>query len=1681
MPSPAPPRSDANTASDLTPPDLATRTEEALDYWRKRLLDLTKRNRALNFKPTKVSTVTIVDEQPVEVYRHLCIDGRPMRFCPTLPSAAKKDDGETGVEEQGAAAGTAAGTVAGAATPAPLPQSPIASASQLADTESDRLIDADDSDAPQPMELDFAPYDPDSLDDRYTDDILQALATPEALDKSLRRLDEQARATIEEQGVNVLFLALGMLHYTEAASSDVVLRAPLVMVPVSLARKSARTGYTIEATDDDAIVNPALAEYLRREYGVKLPDLHHAGEQGNENGDDDEGSSLLGFYQSVMEVVEDRARAGQPGWSVKTDIFLGLFSFQKLVMFKDLEANTTAFAGHYMIRQLITREAPPGTVVMGLPEDVREMELDRDFCPEQTAQVVDADSSQLRAIAAISKEYPLVLEGPPGTGKSQTITNMIAQALAQGKSVLFVAEKMAALQVVHRRLVSAGLGEFCLELHASKANKRAVMQELKAALNASLQRPSLDRKTHRLPAVRAELNEYVDAVHGPHGALGISPYTACGMLDRVLDAPRLPLKVAIDEITREELTDVERLLEELAVAVEPVGVPSKHAWRDSTRTFYTPAALDALKSELDSLASLLERAVSLAAKVESTFSLPPVRNLTDVETAAAVAAVLHDSPGAPLAVLESDAWNAPPAEATALVESLRKIQRWRQQIDQRFIESVLDQEHAGDIAYVEQKTSGIFGFLAILDGRFRAIKRRWISYRKPGYARPLIEQANDLKLVDMYLKAREALEAKGDAARALFGNLWLGEKSNADVLGRYIAWVVELRGVCVRHGLGGQALAVATKPAPDVSLVKELEEAAAALRDPLDALREAIGWSACHPTDSAPLEDILERVRAMSASISTAPQWATFEAARQKAAASPAAELVEIAMRNSGGAEDVPFAVLPKAFRRAVLERWLEQVMTERRPLREFQTLTHEERLKEFRRLDERVLEENRAAVVAGLREATQQRLQQPAARAGLPFIQNQMARQRKLAPLRTVLRHAEATVRAIKPCFLMSPLTVAQYLDGREPSFDVVIFDEASQLRSEDAIGSIARGKQLVVVGDPKQLPPTDFFTPVGGAPAPVGDDGLPLVQDGESVLEEYMGAGVPVTRLKWHYRSAHESLITFSNVSFYDADLYTFPSVETGSDTSGLSFELVEDGVYEGKGLNMAEARRVVDAVVRHAKERPHESLGVGTFNLRQQLAILDELELRRRQDPSIEPFFSRDAAEPFFVKNLENIQGDERDVIFLSVTYAKGPDGRLRYNFGPINGENGWRRLNVLTTRARKRMNVFSSMHGDDINAAGTTSRGAHLLRDFLRYVEFGRLESVVANANAAAESPFEQDVIAELTRRGMKVVPQVGAAGYRIDIGVLDDEVPGRFVCGIECDGVAYHSAETARDRDRLRQQVLEARGWTIIRVWSTDWFKDRAGQIDRLLKLIAEAKVEAKERLAAEAEAEARARELAEAEQKERDERKASVDAESLARVRAAAESGPYVRPTAPAYRFAEGEGKYAGADFVEAPTSHVTAAIIGIVEAEGPVHIDDVASRVAAMWGMRRVGRRIAAKVESAVSAATGSGGSRSSIVQRGDFLWPRTLTESGKPVPVRSRAGTRIPGDRVVPEEIREAIRLVLQAAGGMTRDELLSEVRHVLGVGRAALAPTFNEAIEGMIREGAVGEGSTGYALRS
>jgi very-short-patch-repair endonuclease len=1720
--------------SDTATPAASTddaRIAAALDAWKRKLLDLTKRNRALNFRTTRASTVIIRDEHPAEVFRRLYLAEKPMRFQAAEPPARPAENGASAASTVRTPAPIAADTSATASpdSPPPLPSDtpagssaapPIATSADaigsIASTEAESRSAgtasaprSDDAGAAASAEAavtapadatgglpstenagapasgkgaapastaaaggddaqvgfddledddtaagasEFAPYEVASLAEKHRDDVLQTTSPPDKLDIQLRRIDEQARETREEQGVNALFLALGMLHYTDSKDSEQVFRAPLVLLPVALARTSAGAGYTLSATDDDYIVNPALAEYLKRTVGLTLPELPDP-------------ASIPDDYdlQQFLAAVTDAVQA-QPGWQVTTEIYLGLFAFQKFAMYKDLDGNGAAFGGHRLVRQLVTRT---GGQLAALPDDVRGMDLDHAFPPESTAQVVDADSSQLRAIAAVSRGHDLVLEGPPGTGKSQTITNLIAQALHAGQSVLFVAEKMAALSVVHERLVRAGLGDFCLELHSTKANKRAVVKEIARSLDASLQRPkSGEPVAGRLPGVRHTLTEYAEAVHTPYGPAGFTPYRGFGELMALREAPRVKLEAPIAAVTRAEFDDAARGLEDLARAAAETGDVRNHPWRGSGRTLWSEDDLDVAGDLVRDLRARLAETAGHAEAVQAAFNLPPLRTFADVDTAVRVAAVLARSPGAPLGVLTSGAWTAPPPQALELIARGKHVAELDRRIGHWFTKDVFQQEHTADAQFIEEKESSPFRFLNFLSGKHRAVKRRWMGYRQSSYTGSLLEQAAEMRKADELRREREALTAADSTGRELFGGLWQGERSDWDALDGYVRWVVEFRGLCVQHKLADETAALAVQPAPDVSLAHALRTSAEGAARALDGLRALAQWPETHLAE-APLAEIADRAAALEAGLPLAPRWAAFELVRSNVAAGLAGELLAPAFNGELAWDD-----LPRAFRRAFHQKWVSAAVQEREPLKQFATLSHEQRVAEFRTLDQAVLAENRHALVGRLRDAVQQRLREPAAKEAMPFLQTQMARERRHAPLRRTLQQSGAAIRAIKPCFMMSPLTVAQLLDGGNPSFDLVIFDEASQLPSEDAVGAIVRGRRLIVVGDPKQLPPTNFFAVMSGqsTSTELADDGTPVVEDSESVLEEFMGAGVPRTRLRWHYRSTHESLITFSNVSFYEADLHTFPSVETASHAAGLAFEHVPDGVYEGKGLNIVEARRVVDAVVRHAKEQPEVSLGVGTFNLRQQLAIQDELELRRRQDPSLEPFFNRERAEPFFVKNLENIQGDERDVIFLSVTYAKARDGRLRYNFGPINGENGWRRLNVLTTRARRRMVVFSSMKGDDINPATATSRGPALLREFLLFAERGTLQSAVATAAADAESLFEQQVMEELIRRGVRVQPQVGAAGYRIDMAVVDEDAPGRFVCGIECDGVSYHASETARDRDRLRQQVLEARGWRIHRLWSTDWFKDREGQIERLMRLIEASRVQGRE--------DAAARDAAE-ETRRREE--AGREAQRATQLASAPETpseapAPDVpAPQAQPYRMADTSSTFAGTDLLAAPQSLLLNALRVVVDAEAPLHVDDATARVAAMWGLTRTGSRIEASIAGAIDAARAHG----ILERRGEFVYA-----PGGAVAVRSRREVRIPAERIAPEEYREAALQVLRAApGGLPRKELTAQVRAMLGFSRinARLEQAIGGAVDALLADGTCGEASTGIRLRA
>ena len=509
---------------------------------------------------------------------------------------------------------------------------------------------------------------------------------------------------------------------------------------------------------------------------------------------------------------------------------------------------------------------------------------------------------------------------------------------------------------------------------------------------------------------------------------------------------------------------------------------------------------------------------------------------------------------------------------------------------------------------------------------------------------------------------------------------------------------------------------------------------------------------------------------------------------------------------------------------------WLVQKIDATPALRNFVSVEHERKIASFRALDDRVREITAQYIRTRIRQGLVEREDaQKSSEFGV--IRRELEKKTRHKPLRQLLKETPNAIAALTPCLLMSPLSIAQYLPADQQPFDLVIFDEASQITVWDAIGAIARGRQTVVVGDPKQLPPTSFFSSAQAGEEEGSDD-----EDLESILDELLGANLPTVNLSWHYRSRHESLITFSNHRYYKGGLITFPSPATEDRAVNLQFV---GGSYDrgGSQANRAEA----DAVVAEIEQRLADvepgklTLGVVTFNQKQQTLILDLLDAARRRNPALDRHFDEALIEPVFVKNLESVQGDERDVILFSTTFGPDSVGQVSMNFGPLNKSGGERRLNVAITRARVELRVFSSLRPEQIDLSRTAAEGVKDLKHFLEFAERGAraLDEAVHGSVGSFDSPFEEAVARALAEKGWTLHPQVGVSRFRIDLGVVDPDAPGRYLAGIECDGATYHRSATARDRDKIRESVLRGLGWEILRLWSTDYWLDPVGTLDKL--------------------------------------------------------------------------------------------------------------------------------------------------------------------------------------------------------------------------------------------------------
>lgn len=732
---------------------------------------------------------------------------------------------------------------------------------------------------------------------------------------------------------------------------------------------------------------------------------------------------------------------------------------------------------------------------------------------------------------------------------------------------------------------------------------------------------------------------------------------------------------------------------------------------------------------------------------------------------------------------------------------------------------------------------------------------------------------------------------------------------------------------------------------------------------------------------------------------------------------------------------------MPGVIERAILERWADEVIgQDEERLRPFRADDRDHYVEEFRTLDRDLIEHARARVV---RACNAIRPTTTAGSAGI--IEREANKKKKHMPVRELMRKAGPTVQALKPCFMMSPRTVSQFLPPTM-HFDIVIFDEASQVRPSDAINCVYRSSQLIVAGDQKQLPPSSFFEKVSLDE----DDEYEEEQfdEFESVLDQCKASGsIRSLPLRWHYRSKHEDLITYSNYSFYSENpLFTFPGATQEAPDLGVEFVHVPDGIYRRGGPrdNIVEAGKVVERVLFHAEQHPELSLGVVAFSEAQAAAIEVELERRREEKPWLDEFFNDDRLRGFFVKNLENVQGDERDIMIFSIGYGRDETGKFTLQFGPLNKRGGHRRLNVAITRARRRVEIVSSVSAADFGG-DARSEGVRHLKRYLDFAERGRAAVAMEldDSGGDVESPFEEEVARTIRSWGYEVVPQVGAADYRIDLGVRDPERPGRFLLGVECDGAMYHSSKVARDRDRLRHQILEGLDWQLHRIWGTAWYRYRAAEEQRLREVIEGARSSV---------AAPRRRPMRSA--------PAEVEFEDVDLSERPDWAVPYIiaSPRAPQWWIEMHE---------PSARPEISRMIKQVVEVEGPVSYETVLRRVREAWGVGRSGSRIRTSFDQALRSLRGQ-------VRRysdGFLRLPESASKTVR-VPVDGEPTTRRDVEEVPPEEIRLAASMVVRDARSITRNELTSVVARTFGWNRRGpdIAAALEKAVDALVAEGSL-----------
>ena len=1181
------------------------------------------------------------------------------------------------------------------------------------------------------------------------DNKITSYLTEAELQSSLTYIYRTARTSLEENGANSLFLALGMLRWFETAKSEQPRYAPILLLPVDIIRKSSNK-YLIRKRDEDIILNITLVELLKQNFKINLDIL-------KELPKDESGVDVKLIFTYFRRAIIEQKK-----WNVIEESMLGLFSFNKFVMWNDIHSNADKLAENPVVASLIENRDKQGFT----DEKIDARVIDKESSPMDFAIPLDVDSSQMEAIVESGRGRTFILHGPPGTGKSQTITNMIANALYQGRRVLFVAEKMAALTVVQSRLEKIGLAPFCLELHSNKATKKHFLEQMDQVLNITkIKEPEEYAKmAAELFAERKSLISYMEALH-KKGANGLCLYECISDYlsieqDEIQDALPDEYLMTADYIRR-----CRDLVEQLDAIINIIGTPENNP-------LYGLEPIDNRLDTTEEIKRLLLQFKDVQLgygnaieKLNSQSSLS-LRNSNDLR------------------------W------LEMFVEKL-VIQKQRDELYESLMSSYRDDIVRMDVNSCKRE--------------WEEVKAKWFI---PRYFAKKSFLSSMQRYGQIYESGIDDILTSVSNYQQLTKDLKQQEE-NLDSFAYNNGFSHQQRQSAYEMSWGQQGSSRRQEFMHDANSILDSHYDLAKITDLL-----ANKTSLRNTTD-----DIIKSIDIWIPNIQRMKDWNLWVDKKRELAEMQLRPVISLLERGNKPSDSI------QSFLKGIYHHLIEVAIDSDEQLRTFNGIVFRQKIEQYKRDTYRFQELSKKELYSKLAARVPSSAAASADGSEISILKRNIANGGRGNSIRSIIDNIPTLLPRLCPCMLMSPISVAQYIDLKSEKFDLVIFDEASQMPTSEAVGAIGRGKALIVVGDSKQMPPTSFFS------STQVDEEEANIDDMESILDDCKTLSLREYYLSWHYRSKHESLIAFSNSQYYDNRLFTFPSI----DDKLAKVKLVPvEGVYD-KGRtrsNPEESKAIVKEIIRRLSDPDLQkySIGVVSFSKVQGDRIEDDLTAELDRHPELKDI-AYNGKEPIFVKNLENVQGDERDVILFSVGYGADKNGKVSMNFGPLNNAGGERRLNVAVSRARYEMIVFSTLKSSQIDLKRSNAKGVEGLKGFLEFAETGRLPMVSGNSNETDKNVMISQICEMLSEQGYTAQPCVGRSNFKVDIAVSKKEDPEKYILGILCDGKTYYETKTTRDREIVQPNVMTMLGWNVLRVYSIDWYENRERCMEQILGVL----------------------------------------------------------------------------------------------------------------------------------------------------------------------------------------------------------------------------------------------------